>query len=564
MFCQLETLRRSVQPDIRGVLEKLPKTLDETYERMLEDITENNREHARRLFHCLAIAVRPLRVEELAEILSFDFDEAPGGIPTFRGQENQIEAVLSACSNLIAIVNDGDSRVVQFSHLSVKEFLTSNHLASSSGDLSRFHILPKAAHTIVAQVCLGSLLRLEYHVDDDSESSKSFPLARYAAQQWVTHAKFEDVASSVEDGMLSLFDPDKPHFAAWVKTCDYDMGRQSDGKSQLEMPNPLYYAALCGLHDLVKHLAIKHPQHVNAIGGFYEFPLVAALCRRQFRAAEVLLAHGGTVDTRGSGGETVLHKIIRLNEETIDAMRFLLDRGTDVNTRREDLSTPLHLAVVIGEPEAARIPDHAANTNSQNVEGLVPLHLLSIQDVPPFEDNRSIISTSSLQSGADLNVQPKVYITHLASSNRKFEIVRLLLDYGANVDAENDEGRTPLQVNFRGDRFSQDGASVTQLLLERGAEAYGREKYHVTASDLAFCFGKDKLGQVLLANSAEFGSNEDKARTAFHLWLKGDCYYSQGRGLSLLTFLAGRCRARKDARQVRRNLIAFRILSWEE
>ena len=501
---------------------------------MLVDITENNREQARRIFHCLAVAVRPLRVEELAEILSFDFDEAQGAIPTFRRQEDQIEAVLSACSSLIAVVNDGDSRVVQFSHLSAKEFLTSNHLASSSGDLSRFHILPKAAHTIFAQICLGALLHLEDRVDDDSESPKSLPLAKYAAQHWVTHAQFEDVASSVEGGMLCLFDPDKPHFAAWVRTYDID-GRpdgQSDGSSQSEKPNPLYYAALCGVHDLVKQLAIKYPQHVNATGGFYEFPLVAALCRRQFQAAEVLLAHGGTVDVCGSGGDTILHKIIRLNEETIDAIRFLLDRGTDVNTRREDLSTPLHLAVVIGEPEVARVPlDHAANINSQNIEGPVPR-----RDASPFYDNRSILSTSSLESGADVNARPKVNTTHTASSNQKLEIVRVLLDHGANMDAENDEGRTALQELLRGDRLSHDGDGVMRLLLERGAEVYGREKYHVSASDLAFCCEKDKLWPVLLANSAEFGPNKVKDRTEFHLWLKGDCYCIQGRGLSLLTF----------------------------
>ena len=533
MFCQLETLRHAVQPDVRGALEKLPKTLEETYERILEAITENNREQARRLFNCLAVAVRPLRVEELAEILSFDFDEAHGAIPTFRRPDDQIDAVLSACSSLIVIVNDGDSRVVQFSHLSVKEFLTSNHLASSPGDLSRFHILLKAAHTVFAQICLGSFLHVDDHVDDESESLKtrSLPLANYAAQHWVTHAQFEDVASSVEDGMLSLFDPDKPHFSGWVRT--YDVDRESDGTSQSEKPNPLYYAALCGVHDLVKQLAIKYPQHVNATGGFYEFPLVAALCRGHFRAAEVLLAHGGAVDVCGSGGETVLHKIIRLNEETIDAMRFLLDHGADVNTRREDLSTPLHLAVVIGEPEVARVPlDHAANINSQNIEGP------SRQVVSPFEDNRSILSMSSFESGADINVQPKVNTTHLASSNQKLEVVRVLLDHGANMDAENDEGRTALQELLRGDRFSHDGAGVVQLLLERGAEVYGREKHHVTASDLAFCFEKDsdKLWPVLFANSAEFGPNKDMDRTTFHLWLKGDCYHFQGRDLPLLTF----------------------------
>jgi hypothetical protein len=90
-------LRHAVQPDVRAILATLPKTLDETYERVLKDINENNREHARRLLHCLAVAVRPLRVEELAEILTFDFDAAQDGIPKFhadRRPKEQEEAIL--------------------------------------------------------------------------------------------------------------------------------------------------------------------------------------------------------------------------------------------------------------------------------------------------------------------------------------------------------------------------------------------------------------------------------------------------------------------------------------
>ena len=152
---------------MRGILEKLPKTLDETYERVLKDINEDNREHARRLLHCLAVAIRPLRVEELAEILTFDFDDVEGSIPKFHADwrwKDQEEAVLSTCSSLIAVVYNRDwrgdvSRVVQFSHFSVKEFLMSDRLASSTPDISRYHILPGPAHTILAQACLGSLLK---------------------------------------------------------------------------------------------------------------------------------------------------------------------------------------------------------------------------------------------------------------------------------------------------------------------------------------------------------------------------------------------------------------------
>ena len=192
MFCQLETLWHAVQPNVRRILEKLPKTVDETYERMLRNINENNQEHARRLLYCLAVSARPLHVEELAEILSFDFDATEGSIPKFypdRRPRNPKHAILSICSSLIAIVHNRGTRVVQFSHLSVKEFLTSNHLASSTGHLGSYHILPKPAHTIFTQVCLGLLLHPKDRDHDES------PLSEYVAQHWVAHAQFEDVAS---------------------------------------------------------------------------------------------------------------------------------------------------------------------------------------------------------------------------------------------------------------------------------------------------------------------------------------------------------------------------------
>src|SRR5712691_5712974 len=136
VYCQLETLRHCLPPSVRGVLDELPETLDETYERVLRDINKANREHAHRLLHCLTVAMRPLRVEELAEVLVVDFVVAQqGGIaklnPDWRWAD-QHQAVLSTCSSLITIVDDEDSRVVQFSHFSVREYLTSDRLAQSS------------------------------------------------------------------------------------------------------------------------------------------------------------------------------------------------------------------------------------------------------------------------------------------------------------------------------------------------------------------------------------------------------------------------------------------------
>ncbi|KAH9178440.1 hypothetical protein EDB89DRAFT_2089725, partial [Lactarius sanguifluus] len=160
VFCQLKVLRYCLPSSIRQTLDQLPNSLDETYARVLSQIPEANQAHAHRLLQCLMVAIRPLRVEELAELLAFEFDTAEGVVPRYRVDwrpNDQVQALLSTCSSLIAIVDDHGSQVVQFSHFSVKEFLMSDRLTSSLGDFSRYRILPRPAHTIIAQACLGCL-----------------------------------------------------------------------------------------------------------------------------------------------------------------------------------------------------------------------------------------------------------------------------------------------------------------------------------------------------------------------------------------------------------------------
>ncbi|KAH9009928.1 hypothetical protein EDB83DRAFT_2185807, partial [Lactarius deliciosus] len=155
VFCQLEVLRHCFPTNLRRILEELPKSLDETYKRILKEINNANREHAYRLLQCLAVARRPLRVEELAEVLTFDL--SMGGIPKLIADwrwEDQEEAVLSACSSLVSIIVDNGSRVVQFSHFSVKEFLISDRLASCMEEVSRFYIPIEPSHMIISQACL--------------------------------------------------------------------------------------------------------------------------------------------------------------------------------------------------------------------------------------------------------------------------------------------------------------------------------------------------------------------------------------------------------------------------
>ena len=192
-------------------------TLDKTYERILQEIPRANRVHTHRLLQCLAVAVRPLHVQELAEVLAIDFSEA-NGIPKLDENlrwQDQEQAVLTACSSLIEVVDFRNFRMVQFSHYSVKEFLTSDRLASSMVDpLRDQHILLEPAHATMAKACIGVLLHLKKPII--KETMKKFPLADYAAKHFADHAEFENVISHITNAIDDLLDADKPHFAVWM------------------------------------------------------------------------------------------------------------------------------------------------------------------------------------------------------------------------------------------------------------------------------------------------------------------------------------------------------------
>ena len=124
MFCQLDFLRRCLPGRIRQALDELPESLDGTYERVLQDIDKAKWKFAHRIFQCVAVASRPLRVEEVAEFLAFDFDE--GSTLTYRADvrpEDPLGAGLSTCSSLLSVVTvkTWGWEVLQFSHFSVKE-----------------------------------------------------------------------------------------------------------------------------------------------------------------------------------------------------------------------------------------------------------------------------------------------------------------------------------------------------------------------------------------------------------------------------------------------------------
>jgi ankyrin repeat protein len=437
------------------MLKELPETLDETYERILRDINKANWDHAHRLLQCLTVAVRPLRVAELAEALTVDFGTASRGgtskLNTDWRWEDQQEAVLSTCSSLISVVDEEGSQIVQFSHFSVKEFLTSSRIASSSADVSPFHILLEPAHTVLAEACLVILLRLGELVDKDNGKDK-FPLARYAAEHWVDHARFENVSSHIREGMEDLFDPDKPYFATWLQVHDIDTGPPLRGSllyrfasffsKDSNSANPLYYAALCGFHDLVEQLIIKHPQQVYTTGGWFVSPLGAARRGGHLEIAQVLHERGADVDVRGRFNYTPLHGASSSGH--FEIVQWLLSYHANPNNRgKVDGWTSLHAAAFKGHVEVSRLLlQHKADINAHDNEGQTPLH------VAVYYFGRVNVARLLLEHGADVNARDNRGNTslHLASGTQRLDVARLLIEHGTDIDAEDNEGRTAFQI----------------------------------------------------------------------------------------------------------------------
>ncbi|KAF8258295.1 hypothetical protein EI94DRAFT_1623211 [Lactarius quietus] len=431
VFCQLDKLRRCLPGRIRSALDELPKTLDVTYERTLQDIDEENWGYAHRLLQCIAVASRPLRLEELAEFLAIDFDA--GRFPTLVANwrpENPGNAVLSTCSSLITVVTVDGFPVVQFSHFSVQEFLMSSRLAK--GPLSRYYISLEPAHAIVAQACLSVLLQLDNRIN--KRSLENYPLARYAAQHWVDHANFPNVSPRAQYAMTHLFDRDLPHFSAWVWIYDVDQSQRSMDSETPSQPNapPTYYAVLCDLPCIVEWLGTTRSQDANELGGYYGTPLCAAAARGFLRTAQVLVESGVHVDAAGRNGWSPL--LWASDSGFLELSRLFLAYGADINFRDSRSRTPLSLSTAKGHLETATLLlQHGADVNVwESGQGTVLMKALQ---------SDLIFAQLLLTHGADVDARDDngSSLLHLAAEQGKFMSVRWLLNHGAGSLVQNNQ-----------------------------------------------------------------------------------------------------------------------------
>jgi hypothetical protein len=213
--CQLDILEKC--PDLlklRESLRSLPKTLEETYGRILAGIDENYRDYAIRILQFLAYSEQPLAIEEAVDALAVD----PSGETPFDPELRmpQPQDIMKKCSSLVTLTirpNDhdtGQSMILQLAHFSIQQYLKSGRIIATFpghievGELFQNGMDETNARGSMTKLCLTYLSYLPRESPCE-QILLDFPLSIYAARYWLDHAKLGATLNDVQRAILTFF-----------------------------------------------------------------------------------------------------------------------------------------------------------------------------------------------------------------------------------------------------------------------------------------------------------------------------------------------------------------------
>ncbi|KAF9873496.1 hypothetical protein CkaCkLH20_08955 [Colletotrichum karsti] len=477
--CQLDALEGCLnEAELDSALNRLPKTLDETYKRIWDNVPSTKKDTARKILQFLAFSERPLRLKEAADaIVVF-----PTNKPRFdtKNRMPRPREITNYCSSLI-IVSPGENGVeeVQLAHLSVKEFLVSNDCISQ-------HFTEPSARGLIAEVCLVYLLELD-HSAELKDVRRRFPLAQYASQYWMKHAISSDTGTVRE--LIVEFLRSRNAYTTCFRLHGPD--RQLEGRPSVNDTPVLHNVAHGGVeyaveealkngadvneqggrfanalqaasgmgHEGVVRILLDHGADVNAVGGLWGNALAAASWAETGKVAKMLLERGAAVSTPGGQyGKAIQVASLAGNEEVV---RILIENGADMYESSGTHGTALNAAAFGGKEEVVDllIRQDESIINKPGEDGLTPVwHALFNRQVDIVE--------LLLEKGADATVKHMGGLTllHGAASIGHFKMFKVILDM-TGLDPEDVDpatGWTALAC-----AAWSGGEQIVQLLLEK-------------------------------------------------------------------------------------------------
>jgi ankyrin repeat protein len=237
--------------------------------------------------------------------------------------------------------------------------------------------------------------------------------------------------------------------------------RERRPQTTVQAINAMIDAAWRGEVGEVRRMLDAHPDLVNAIGGTFEqyTALHRATCRSQHACIRLLLDRGADVHLRDfPDNATPVHLAASVGD--LETLRLLVDAGSDLIGEGEDYgvgvlgwATCFHR---VREDVADYLLSHGARLNLWTAIALDRAEELRAM----IEADRSLLSTRMKR-----NLHRRMALHHAVAQNR-LRIVTLLLELGADPNAGDANGATPLTT------ASQENADseIIAALLDAGAK----------------------------------------------------------------------------------------------
>jgi ankyrin repeat protein len=232
-------------------------------------------------------------------------------------------------------------------------------------------------------------------------------------------------------------------------------------------------------------------------------------CQRSKRLLRFLLSKGADPHAKDAQSQSALHAASAYGN--IPITTFLLNIGLPINQPDDSNYTPLTLAILSNQEDAAlvlltrgaTIPLHTIT------QGRSILHLASILPMKTLIPRLLLVlltnKTTQINAKDNLGWTP----LGLACQKGSAQLIKDLLDAGADMEARNHAGDTPLHIALQAGNLL-----VARVLCFLGASVVVRGGKGQTALHVAARCGNVHVVQVLVDHGAEAGAVDDAGRTA--------------------------------------------------
>ncbi|XP_068094655.1 ankyrin repeat and SOCS box protein 10 isoform X2 [Hyperolius riggenbachi] len=274
---------------------------------------------------------------------------------------------------------------------------------------------------------------------------------------------------------------------------------------------PLYVAASRGYTDCLQLLLKKGADVDFAPGG--ETALHGACQNGHSECVRLLLRFGANPNAESQDGTLPLHHC--KTPESYHCAKLLLQYGAHINSLTEDEEfTPLHVAAQSGLMELVDLYiRYGAAVDKTSVNGETPLSVACSHPQTPEELERYYqVCQHLVRHGANIHARDNDSQSplHLACKSANPQVVELLLENGAEVNAMSYSGNTAMQniLQVTAYKLHNQPELIVRALLNHGAI---RVWPGALIKVLRYCCSSHRTVEVLLNTYTKLRGTEDWA-----------------------------------------------------